>query len=146
MKRLKKLLTIWLAILLTFCVSVSFVACGEEESVLGPIPDGTYYCLDINGDISTYIYAETISSDLYWIIEGDDAYFYISGSFDQAAKVVEKDGEIYIECYKWITIIDIFEDLLLWEWPEKEGSTNIYLVNYNSERKILTLELYKKGE
>ena len=42
MKKIKRFLTIGLAIMLTFCISVSFVACKEEEYVAGPIPDGRY--------------------------------------------------------------------------------------------------------
>ena len=149
MKRLKKLLTIWFAVLLMFCASVTcFTGCEQSEStkpVVGPIPDGTYYW-DRNRDKETYIYDETEISELYWEIEGDEARQYSSAGLSQQAKIVEKDGKIYIECYKWITIIDVFVDLLVWEWPEKDGSTNIYLANYNAEEKSIKIELYKEGE
>ena len=116
MRKTNRLWAICLALMFMFCMSVSFTGCGESElsePVVGPIPDGTYYCFDINGDIATYIYAESSSSELYWVIEGDDASLYSSGWLSNRAKVVEKDGKIYIECYRWTTIIHTIADLLM---------------------------------
>ena len=144
MKRLKKLLTIWLAVMLTFCVSVSFVACGEEEPVLGPIPGGAYYW--DNRDKETYIYAETEISELYWEIEGDEARLYSSGWLSERAKIVEKDGKIYFESYKWINLVHMVINLIFLQGPKREGTTHIYLVEYNAEEKSIKIELYKEGE
>ena len=149
MKRLKKLLTIWLAVLLAFCASVTcFTGCEQSEStkpVVGPIPDGTYYW-DRNRDKETYIYDETEISELYWEIEGDEARLYSSGWLSERAKIVEKDGKIYFESYKWINWVHMVINLIFLQGPKREGTTHIYLVEYNAEEKSIKIELYKEGQ
>ena len=145
MKKIKRFLTIGLAIMLTFCISVSFVACKEEEYVAGPIPDGRY-ARDSNEENgkSTCYYNESVV-EFYWEIVGDNATFTGSGLTSLKAKVVEKDGKIYFECYRWTTIIDIIIDLLFLQKPIMQGSEDVYLLEYNAEEKTITVELYKEG-
>ena len=144
MKKIKRLLTIGVAVALMFCMSLSFVGC-KKEPVIGPIPDGIY---GINGPESfiKYIYTESNEQGHYWIIQGDNAESWTSGFLGKKAKIVEKDGKIYFECYKWFTVSGIITDLIFGNIPKGEGSTNIYLVEYNPEERSIFLELYEKGE
>ena len=147
MKKIKRFLTIGLAIMLTFCVSISFAGCGEEP-VAGPIPDGKYdnYYYS-GGSLRFFVYVEDSRNDTYCFVEGDDVEFVSSGSFYYKAKIVEKDGKIYFEGYKWLDIGSIILKLVfIGERPSLEGSEDVYLVEYNAEEKSITLELYNEGE
>ncbi|MBQ8295998.1 MAG: hypothetical protein IJX87_06160 [Clostridia bacterium] len=143
MRKLAKVLALFFASVVCFCCF-----CGCEKT--GPIPDGKYDYIgavidktDIYGDkISKYIYTEgKLKTDNYWEIKGDEAWGYCSNSLTYKGKIVERDGKIYVEGYKWLSV----PDLLLGKWM-MIGSTVVYLIEYNAEEKILTEELYKKGD
>ena len=132
--------------LLCFC---SLFGCAKEEPAkIGPIPDGRYEIIS-SIDTYTYVYGylENGNGDHYWEILGYEAQYFSSSVFPvQRAKIVEKDGQIYFECYKWNSFFFNFLQKLYGKEPKKKGSTDIYLVEYNAEEKTITVELYKKGE
>ncbi len=137
----RKIISKILAVMLALCMSISFVGCEKT----GPIPDGRYEPIDLQ-DSTYYVYAENSNYDYFWEIEGDTARKYGSNALSFKAKIVEKNGKIYFEGYKWITIFHILGALFIGEKPTKVGSTNIYLVEYNAEEKSITVELYQKGD
>ena len=129
MKKIKKLLTIGLAVLLMLCMSISLVGCKKA----GPIPNG-YYSIK-NQNESVYLFTEKDIRDRYcWVIDGDIAEEWVSGSCDYKAKIVEKDGEIYFEGYKYRTLLDI-----LLRGGKQQGNTNIYQVVYNESEGSITI-------
>ena len=87
-----------IVILLTVMCFSCFFACEKTRDITGPIPDGIYE-YDLDG--KTYVYFESTQYCDYWKIEGDEAVFYFDNWLDYRAKIVEKDGEIYFEGYKW---------------------------------------------
>ena len=141
----RKIITKILAVILAFCMSVIFVGCGQSKTVSGPIPNGRYELQNSKAQ-NYYVYVENESFDFYWVIEGEDAECWTSGSLDFLSKIVERDGKIYFECYKWDDPLFNLGQLIKGEKPKKLGSTNIYLVEYNAEEKSITVELYQKGE
>lgn len=141
MKKRKKIIIILL--LMSMCI-YTFFGCLKKTTIsAGPIPDGIY---EYNSVSKTYTYFEGEQYRDYWEIEGDEAVFYFDNWLDYRAKIVQKNGEIYFEGYKWITIIDILGAWLSGEKPTKLGTTDIYRVKYNLEEKSITVELYQKGE
>ena len=116
---MKKLLSIMLAVMCVFC-SFCFVGCQKT----GPIPNGKY-AMKLGTDYSYY--SEEKHLDNYWEIKGDTATEYVSSAASYKAKIVEKDGVIYFEGYKWK---DFFTSIEL-------GSENDYTVEYNAERKSI---------
>ena len=72
LEKLKRLLTIGVAVALMFCMSLSFVGCKK----VGPIPDGKY----ANNLDGTYVYVESNDIEFYWKIEGDNAIKVYSAS------------------------------------------------------------------
>lgn len=145
----RKIITKILAVILAFCMSVIFVGCGQSKSVSGPIPNGRYAYAGGDWNVKTYIYTDANPNELelYWQIEGDYAESWCSGLISSKAKIVEKEGEIYFECYEWVDIVDIISviGLFFGEKLTKSGSTNIYLVEYNAEEKNITVD-YRLGE
>lgn len=136
MKKFLKVLSLMLVSLLCFCC---LFGCARNESApTGPIPNGKYEFIPSS---KTYIYTENENIQDYWKIKGDRATFYFDNWLDYKAKIVKKDGQIYFECYKWRDIFDILFRDGAWQ-----GSTNIYLVEYNAEENSITVELYKRGE
>lgn len=138
MKRIKRLLTTLLAVLLMLCMSVSLVGCKKT----GPIPNGYYFMRKQNETI--YVFTENDIRDSYgWAIDGDTAEEWVSGYCCYKAKIVEKDGEIYFEGYKFKTLLDI----LLGD-GKPQGNTDVYQVVYNeSEQSIfLALVVIPNGE
>ena len=126
MKKIKKLLTIGLAFLLMFCMSISLVGCKKT----GLIPNG-YYSIK-NQNETVYVFTENDMRDRYcWVIDGDIAEEWVSGSCCYKAKIVENDGKIYFEGYKYRTLLDI-----LFSGGKQQGNTNIYLVEYDGKSSI----------
>ena len=128
MKTLKKLLTIGLAVLLMLCMSVSLVGCNKT----GPIPNGNYAFI---GAVYTFEYTGGEIKDIYgWIIEGDEAEQWVSGVCTYKAKIVEEDGVLRFDGYKWRNLLDV-----LFGNVEKQGSNHDYIVVYNETDKSITL-------
>lgn len=126
MKKIKKILTIGLAVLFMLCMSVSLVGCKKT----GPIPNG-YYSMK-NQNETVYVFTENDIRDSYgWVIDGDTAEMWVSGSCEYKAKIVEKDGVIYFEGYKWIDLLDI-----LFRGGKGEGNDGVYLVEYDGKSSI----------
>ena len=139
----KKVILNILLLVLVFCMSIGFVGCGKEEaSSVGPIPNGIYAYNGDYEDKQSFIYTENNdNTEYYWIIQGNHAESWGSGILGRKATIVEKEGKIYFECYKWRELYDIF-----FSWGRLRGNTNIYLVEYNAEKNNITVELYKRGE
>ena len=89
MKKIKRLLTIGLAVLLMLCMSVSFIGCKK----MGLIPNGYYRMTSQNEDVFIFT-ANDIRKSFGWVIDGDVAEEWVSGSCNYKAKIVEKDGAI----------------------------------------------------
>ena len=127
-KRMKK----WLAMLLGgILLLFSFSGCEKT----GPIPNGKY----IDNLDGKYIYAENSHSQFYWEIDGDVAQSWGSGSSWYKGNIVEKEGVIYFECYKWRSFIDIILGI------KKRGADVIFIVDYNPEEKSITLTKIQNG-
>ena len=125
MKKIKKLLTIGLAVLLMLCMSISLVGCKKT----GLIPNG-YYGISQNEDV--YIFTENDMRDRYcWVVDGDIAEEWVSGLCCYKAKIVENDGKIYFEGYKYRTLLDI-----LFRSGKQQGNTSVYLVEYDGKSSI----------
>ncbi|MBQ8296000.1 MAG: hypothetical protein IJX87_06170 [Clostridia bacterium] len=135
MKKLVKTMALFFASVVCFCCF-----CGCEKT--GPIPDGKYeYIFPVEDKtegykvVSKYIYTEDkIKAESYWEIKGDEAWSYCSNDLTFKGKIVERDGKIYFEGYKWLFV----PSLLLGRW-DMEGFTDVYPVEYDAEEKILTV-------
>ena len=131
MKKIKKILTIGLAALLMLCMSMSFIGCKKT----GIIPNGYYYMKNQNETV--YIFTENDIRDKYgWVIDGNIAEEWISGSCCYKAKIVEKNGEIYFEGYKWKDLLDI-----LFRGGKEQGNTRTYQVVYDKSEQSIFLAL-----
>ena len=131
MKKIKKLLTISLSVLLMLCMSVSLVGCKKT----GLIPNGYYSIKNQNEDV--YVFTENDMRDSYcWVIDGDIAEEWVSSSCNYKAKIVEKDGKIYFEGYKWKDLFDI-----LFRGGKEQGNTHLYQVVYNEREQSINLLL-----
>lgn len=131
MKNIKKFLTIILSVLLMLCMSLSFVGCKKT----GIIPNGYYSMKNQNETI--YVYTQKDIRDSFgWVIDGDNAEEWVSGSCYYKAKIVEKDGEIYFKGYKFITLLDI-----LFGDGKENGNTDVYQVIYNESEQSIFLAL-----
>ena len=132
MKKIKKLLTIGLAVLLMLCVSISLVGCKKT----GPLPNGHYGMMNSIPeeplpDLSFGFTQGDVRDSYGWVIDGDTAERWVSGSCDYKAKIVEKDGEIYFEGYKYRTLLDI-----LFRGGKQQGNTDVYIVEYDGKSSI----------
>lgn len=125
---MKKFLTIVLSALCLLC-SFCFTACQK-----GPIPNGKYADTP-SGNVSYY--TEDDGVEFYWEIKGDTAKHYTSRSLDFKAKIVEKDGYIYFEGYKWKSLFSSIEigseDRYLVEYNETENSITVHSLQYSIE-------------
>ncbi|MBQ8196905.1 MAG: hypothetical protein IJZ73_02470 [Clostridia bacterium] len=127
MKRFLKLIAICVVCIL--CLG----CCGCKKT--GPIPNG-FYCFSSEGE-NIFVHTEHNIRDSYgWEIEGDKAQAWVSGTTEYKAKIVERDGKIYLECYKWRDLFDI-----LFRKGKKQGTENVYEVIYDADAKTITLEL-----
>ena len=139
MRKTNRLWAIFLALVFIFYINIGLTACSKS----GTIPDGKYEQIDYFSQ--TYIYGKNLNSEAYWKIEKNRAEFWDSGGCGYQAQIVEKDGKIYFEGYKYLDLSNI---IFLSDWErkwEKVGDNNVYLVEYNVAEKSITVELYKKG-
>ena len=125
---MRKFLTIILSALCLLC-SFCFTACQK-----GPIPNGKYADTP-SGNVSYY--TEDDSVEFYWEIKGDTAKHYTSRALDFKAKIVEKDGYIYFEGYKWKSLFSSIEmgseDRYIVEYNETENSITVHSLQYSIE-------------
>ena len=124
---MKKLVTILLS---SICVigSMSFIGC-DKTSV---IPEGNYF---VDGENNVFSYTESDIRDTYgWIIDGDTAEQWTSSQCLYKAKIIEKDGEIIFDGYRWRD----FWDTLLGN-KSKQGSDHDYTVIYDEVNRSITL-------
>ena len=78
MKKVKRLLTIGVAVTLMFCMSLSFVGCKEKE-VQRTIPDGRYEATN-HSELTHYVYVgDSRNYDYFFEIEEDHVARYSSG-------------------------------------------------------------------
>ncbi|MBQ8429400.1 MAG: hypothetical protein IJX30_04830 [Clostridia bacterium] len=125
---MKKLLSAVLAYILILCMSVSLVGCQDA----GLLPNGNYA---FTGAVYTFVYIDADIKDTYgWVIEGDTAEQWVSGSCNYKAKIVERDGEIRFDGYKWRDLLDI-----LFRDGKRQGSNHDYIVVYNEAERSITL-------
>ena len=134
---MKKFFTMFLGVILSFCMLFAFVGCKEEVGV-GPIPNGTYIH---NCDLERDWYVLWVGKDVgdyYLKIEGDNVDWYVSNSLDYKAKIVEKDGKMYFEGYKWVDPLSSFlncQEVVV-------GIEKTYEVFYDAEKKTITIDYY----
>ncbi len=125
MKKIKKIFTIGLSLLLMLCMSISLFGCKKT----GLIPNG-YYGMSQNEDV--YILTGNDIRDSFgWVIDGDTAERWVSGSCDYKAKIVENDGKIYFKGYKWKDLLDI-----LFGDGKEQGNSGVYIVEYDGKSSI----------
>lgn len=125
MKKIKKIFTIGLSLLLMLCMSISLFGCKKT----GLIPNG-YYGMSQNEDV--YILTGNDIRDSFgWVIDGDTAERWVSGSCDYKAKIVENDGKIYFKGYKWKDLLDI-----LFRDGKEQGNSGVYIVEYDGKSSI----------
>ena len=89
-----------LKIICLIVVSIICVGCFFSCDKTGPIPNG-YYCSSREGENIYVRTGDDIRETFGWEIKGDTAQRWTSGSVDYKAKIVERDGKIYFEGYKW---------------------------------------------
>ena len=121
---MKKFWAMICAGLFALCISLGFVGCKNK----GPIPDGNYAVVSL--ETMCFEYTEKSVRDPYGFeIEGDTAKCWVSGITDYKAKIVEKDGKIYFEGYKWKELFSSYE----------HGRETVYEVVYDEDAKTITL-------
>ena len=118
---MKKLFTIWLVSVVVFCMSISLAGCNKTSV----IPEGNYAISSENNEFS---FTEEDIRDAYgWVIKGNTAEQWTSSVCEYKAKIVEQDGQILFDGYRWLSILD----LLLGD-KDKNGSDCDYIVEYNA--------------
>ncbi len=127
---MKKLLAIILSAL-TLVISIVFVGCGKTSS----IPEGYYGWT--NAENIYKLTENDIRNSYGWVIDGDIAEEWVSGSCEYKAKIVEKDGKTYFEGYEWFDFLYSLTSCS----PKYEGNSNVYEVTYNEIEKSITLTL-----
>ena len=128
MKTIKKLWAVVLGALLMLCMSFGLVGCKKT----GLIPNG-YYSIK-NQNETVYVFTENDMRDRYcWVIDGDIAEEWVSGSCCYKAKIVEKDGKIYFEGYTWKSFLS----------SKKWGHETVYEVVYDEDAQTITLTQVK---
>ena len=128
MKRSLRIITLFFATILCFCC---FSGCNK----MGAIPNG-YYCWSSAGE-NIYEFTESNIRDFFgWEIKGDTAKRWTSSSVDYKAKIVERDGKIYFEGYKWKDSLYSLTSCA----SQKVGSETIYEVIYNEAEKTIILK------
>ena len=126
---MKKIKTSFLAVL---CLFVGFCCVGCEKAEL--IPSG-YYAWK-GSEENYFIFTENDIRDSYgWKIEGDIAERWTSGSLDYKANIVERDGELYFEGYKWVDWLYSLTSCSI----KKQGNEEVYKVEYDATGKTITL-------
>ena len=124
---MKKAFAIFLSALCSV-FSFCFVSCGEKRL----IPDGNYA---FTGAVYTFVYVDADVRDTYgWVIDGNTAERWVSGSCEYKAKVIEKGGKIHFDGYKWRGFFDV-----LFGNGEKQGSNHDYIVIYDENEKSIFL-------
>ena len=125
---MKKILAVILSAL-TFVLSIFFVGCGKVSY----IPEGYYGWTNAE---NIYEFTENdIRKSYGWVVDGDIAEEWVSGSCCYKAKIVEKDGKLYFEGYEWFDFLYSLTSCS----PKYEGNTNVYEVTYNEIGKSITL-------
>ena len=100
MRKITIAVTLFLALIMCFC---GLFGCAKT----GPIPNG-YYCWSSAGE-NIYEFTESDIREFFgWEIKGDLAQRWTSGSVDYKAKIVERDGKIYFEGYKWKYLPNVY--------------------------------------
>ncbi len=132
---MKKFFSICFSVLLMFCMSISLFGCKR----VGPIPNGYYgvaHSIPENPLPDNYfMLVECDIRDSYgWVVEGDKAEKWVSGLCEYKAKIVEKDGKIYFEGYKWRDFFDV-----IFNYKEMQGYESDYAVIYNETEKSIAL-------
>ena len=130
---MKKCISVILSIILSLGVLFSFSGCKEEVEV-GPIPNGDYIGVD-----EEFFLVDGQDVNLQtWRIEGNNAEFWVSSCLEYKAKIVERDGKIYFEGYKWVDYFDYFTSCQ----KKQQGNEKIYEVLYEAERKCISVDMY----
>ena len=125
MKKMKKLWAVVFSVLLMLCMGLGLVGCDEKN---GPIPNGNYTV--VSTETMCFGFTEKSARDPYgWEIEGKKATCWVSGYTDYKANIVEKDGKIYFEGYKWKGFLS----------SREEGRETVYEVVYDEETQTITL-------
>ena len=126
----------WFSKLLCFIMLLltAFVFAGCKKA--GPIPNGDYMQTDW-GETQVFRFVEKDDGgDFFGLtIEGDSVAHYESNFLFYRAKIVERDGKIYFEGYKW-------KELFL---SSEMGNETVYEVIYSEAEKTITLIVVKKG-
>lgn len=128
---MKKFLAIVLSAV-ALVISIFFVGCKKTEL----IPNGYYGSSSVGQNIYEHIGSD-IRDSYGWVIDGDIAEEWVSGSCNYKAKIVEKDGVIYFEGYEWFDFLYSLTSCA----PKYEGNSNVYEVTYNETEKSITLIL-----
>ena len=124
---MKKSVTILLS---TICIigSINFIGC-DKTSV---IPEGNY---GRTKDNTVFAYTEGDIRNTYgWIIDGNTAEQWTSSQCLYKAKIIEKDGEIIFDGYRWGDFLDV-----LFGNKSKQGSDHDYTLIYNEVNQSFTL-------
>ena len=132
MKKFFSNLLCFVMLLLTFFV---FAGCKKEK--IGPIPNGDYMQTGW-GETQVFRFVEKDDGgDFFGLkIEGDSVAHYESGSLFYRAKIVERDGKIYFEGYKW--------KMPFYSWIYGEcGDETVYESIYSETEKTITLIVVK---
>ena len=124
---MKKSLSIVLSVV-CLCMGVCFAGC-DKTSV---IPEGNY---GRTKDNTVFVYTEGDIRNTYgWIIDGNTAEQWTSSVCVYKAKIIEKDGEIIFDGYRWGDFLDA-----LFGNKSKQGSDHDYTVIYNEVNQSFTL-------
>ena len=130
MKKWFSKLLCFVMLLLTVFV---FAGC-KEATKTEPIPNGYYGWTNEKG---VYGFTETDIRDFVgWDIEGDEAEYWVSSQINYKAKIVEKDGKIFFEGYKWK---NLFSSVI-------SGMETICEVTYNKTTKSFNVTVLAKDE
>ena len=134
MKRFLKLIAISLVSILCITFSGSILnGCADLPTTsTGPIPNGKYIASP--GDIYTFTNEKGIVDIERWEIKGDKAEYWAEDYIAYKATIVERDGKIYFECYKWVDPWSVIACI------GKSGTEDVFEVVYDDLSKSITVK------